>query len=168
VPIKTFSVLTDNRPMSEPLYAGFWRRLVAAVLDQIILLVGRAFIYGALILMVYAMIHFAEVQHLQIVIFSILGVCLFFVDIWLTWIYFALLESSSYQGTPGKLAMGIRVWHKEKRALTFEEATVRYFAKILSRMTIMIGYILCAFSSRKQALHDFVAGSVLVVQRGDI
>jgi uncharacterized RDD family membrane protein YckC len=154
--------------MSDPVYAGFWRRLVAAILDQVILTVGRVFVYGALGLIVYAVIHFAELRDYQVLIFSILGGCLFFLDIWLTWIYFALLESSYYQGTPGKLALGIRVWHKEKRALTFEEATVRYFAKILSRLTLLIGYILCAFSSRKQALHDFVASSVLVVQRGEI
>ncbi len=154
--------------MSEPVYAGFWRRLVAAVLDQVILTVGRAFVYGALALITYATIHFAEIREYQIPIFTVLGACLFLLDIWLTWIYFALLESSYYQGTPGKLALGIRVWHKDKRALTFEEATVRYFAKILSRMTLLIGYILCAFSSRKQALHDFVARSVLVVERGEI
>jgi uncharacterized RDD family membrane protein YckC len=154
--------------MSEPVYAGFWRRFVAAILDQIILTVGRIFIYGAFALIAYAIIHFAEIKDYQVLIFSVLAGCLFFVDLWLTWIYFALLESSCYQATPGKLALGIQVWHKDKRALTFEEATVRYFAKILSRLTLLVGYILCAFSSRKQALHDFIASSVLVVQRGQI
>ena len=75
------------------------------------------------------------------------------------------MESSSLKGTLGKLALGIRVYHRDQtRALTFEEATVRYFSKILSRMTLMVGYIMCAFSSRKQSLHDFVAKSVLVVK----
>lgn len=153
--------------MNEPVYAGFWRRLVAAILDQIILTVGRAFVYGALGLILYAIIQFAEIKEYQVLIFSVFAGCIFILDIWLTWIYFALMESSHHQGTPGKLALGITVWHREKRALTFEEATVRYFAKIISQMTILIGYILCAFSSRKQALHDFVAGSVLLVQRGE-
>ncbi len=146
-------------------YAGFWRRLVAAVLDQIVLTVGRAFVYGAIALIVYAGLYLFEVREQQTLAFAITGGCLWFLDIWLTWIYYALMESSSLQGTLGKLALGIRVYHRDQnRALTFEEATVRYFAKILSRFTIMIGYILCAFSSRKQALHDFVGRSVLVVR----
>lgn len=146
-------------------YAGFWRRLVAALLDQIVLTVGRAFIYGALALIVYAGLYLFEVRDHQTLAFAITGGFLWFLDIWLTWIYYALMESSTLQGTLGKLALGIRVYHRDQtRALTFEEATVRYFAKILSRLTLMIGYILCAFSSRKQALHDFVGRSVLVVR----
>lgn len=151
--------------MSNPVYAGFWRRFVAALLDEVILTVGRVFIYGAMGLILYAIIHFAEMKDRQTIAFAIFGTCVFFLDIWLTWIYFALLEST-YQGTPGKLALGIRVWHQDRRPLTFEEATVRYFAKILSRLTLLVGYILCAFSSKKQALHDFIARSILIIERG--
>lgn len=151
--------------MSAPVYAGFWRRVVAALLDEVILTVGRIFIYGAMGLLLYAVIHFAELKDQQLIIFAVFGGFVFFLDIWLVWIYFALLESS-YQGTPGKLAMGIRVWHRDRRPLTFEEATVRYFAKILSRLTLLVGYFLCAFSSKKQALHDFIARTVLLVERG--
>jgi uncharacterized RDD family membrane protein YckC len=151
--------------MTSTLYAGFWRRLVAAILDQIVLTVGRAFVYGAIVLMVYAGLYLFEIKDQHTLIFAITGGCLWFLDIWLTWIYFALMESSSLKGTLGKLALGIRVYHRDQtRALTFEEATVRYFSKIISRMTLMVGYIMCAFSSRKQSLHDFVAKSVLVVK----
>ena len=148
----------------EVVYAGFWRRLVAALLDQIILLVGRAVIFGVLGLIIYAILYLFEIKENHILIFSITGSCILLINLWLTWIYFAMMESSSLQGTLGKLALGIRIFHKaDKRALTFEEATVRYFAKILSRVTFLIGYILCAFSSKKQALHDFISKSVLVV-----
>ncbi len=149
------------------IYAGFWRRLVAAILDQIILAVGRALCYGILGLIVYATLYLFDIKENHVLVFAIFGGCIFLLNIWLTWIYFALMESSSLQGTLGKLALGVRVFHKtDKRALTFEEATVRYFAKILSRITFLIGYILAAFSSKKQALHDFVGKSVLIVTRG--
>lgn len=152
--------------MSESIHAGFWRRLVAAVLDQIILTVGRALLYGILGLIVYAILYLFEIKDRHVLVFGIFGGCIFLLNIWLTWIYYAMMESSSLQGTLGKLALGIRVFHKtERRALTYEEATVRYFAKILSRMTLLIGYILCAFSSKKQALHDFIGNSVLFVSR---
>lgn len=151
--------------MAENHYAGFWRRLVAAVLDQVVLAVGRAIIYGILGLIVYATLYLLDIRENHRLIFAVFGGCIFLLNLWLTWIYFAMMESSSLQGTLGKLALGIRVSHKETgRALTFEEATVRYFAKILSRVTIFIGYILCAFSSKKQALHDFIGKSVLVVR----
>lgn len=152
--------------MSDSIYAGFWRRLVAAILDQIILTVGRALLYGILGLIVYAILYLFDIKDHHTLIFGIFGACIFLINIWLTWIYYALMESSSLQGTLGKLALGIRVYHKtDKRGLTYEEATVRYFSKILSRMTLLIGYILCAFSSRKQALHDFIGNSVLLVSR---
>ncbi|HRP70077.1 MAG TPA: RDD family protein [Turneriella sp.] len=151
--------------MSEILYGGFWRRLVAAILDQIILLLGRAFIYGVLTLIVYASLYLFEVKYYHVIIYSVFGFFIFVLNIWLTWIYFALMESSSLQGTLGKLALGVRVYHIENRPLTFEEATKRYFAKILSRYILLIGYILAAFSSKKQALHDFIANSVVLVER---
>lgn len=152
--------------MSETIYAGFWRRLTAAILDQVVLAVARAFIYGILGLILYASIYLFEIKENHILIYAVFGGCIFLMNIWLTWIYFALMESSSLQGTLGKLALGVRVFHStDQRALTFEEATKRYFAKILSRWTLLIGYILCAFSSKKQALHDFVGNSVLVVSR---
>jgi|JI10StandDraft_1071094.scaffolds.fasta_scaffold124152_3 uncharacterized RDD family membrane protein YckC len=152
--------------MSETIYAGFWRRLTAAILDQVVLAVARAFIYGILGLILYASIYLFEIKENHILIYAVFGGCIFLMNIWLTWIYFALMESSSLQGTLGKLALGVRVFHNtDQRALTFEEATKRYFAKILSRWTLLIGYILCAFSSKKQALHDFIGNSVLVIGR---
>lgn len=152
--------------MSTEFYAGFWRRLVAAILDQIVLLVARAIIYGLLALIVYATLLLFDARTYTIVVFIVFGGVIFLLNIYLTWIYFSMMESSSTQGTLGKMALGIRVSHKdEKRALTFEEASVRYFAKILSRLTLLIGYILCAFSSRKQALHDFIGKSVLTTAR---
>lgn len=152
--------------MPERIYAGFWRRLIAVILDQIILIVARFFIYGALGLMVYAMLYLFDVRDHHTLIFSIGGGVLTLVDMWLTWIYFAMMESSSLQGSLGKLALGIRVYHVDNRPLKFEEATVRYFAKILSAASLSVGYLLAAFSSKKQALHDFVAHAVLVVERG--
>ncbi|MCS6971780.1 MAG: RDD family protein [Turneriella sp.] len=151
--------------MAEPAYAGFWRRLIAFILDQIILAVGRLFIYGALWGIAYAGLYFAESQNQIPMVIPFFVAAIVLLDLWLAWIYFALCESSPLRGTPGKLALGIRVIHRDRRALTFEEATVRYFAKILSALLFFIGYLLCAFSSRKQALHDFIARAVLVVER---
>ncbi len=117
---------------AQPHYAGFWRRFIAAVLDQIILLVGRAFIYGAIGLIIYAMLFVFDARSQIEMVFRIYAGILALVDFWITWIYFAVMESSSLQGSLGKLALGIRVSNMDLKPVTFEQATVRYFSKIIS------------------------------------
>jgi uncharacterized RDD family membrane protein YckC len=78
------------------------------------------------------------------------------------WIYEASLESSSYQATLGKMALGLKVTDLEGRRISFARATGRHFAKILSGMILLIGYIIAGFSTRKQALHDMIAGTLVV------
>lgn len=77
------------------------------------------------------------------------------------WIYEAGLESSSKQATLGKMALGLRVTDKYGRRITFARASGRYFSKLLSRI-LMIGYIMAGFTARKQALHDMIAGTLVV------
>ena len=78
------------------------------------------------------------------------------------WLYFALLESSTRQATLGKQALGLYVTDTEGQRLSFVKATLRYFGKIISSLTIGIGYIMAAFTARKQALHDFIAGTLVL------
>ncbi len=83
------------------------------------------------------------------------------------WLYFALMESSVSQATVGKMAIGARVTDLYGNRISFARATGRYFAKILSAGILFIGCVMVAFTSRKQGLHDMVAGS-LVLNRGDM
>lgn len=82
-----------------------------------------------------------------------------------TWLYFAWMESSSYQATIGKMALGLIVTDSEGRRLSFGRATGRYFAKYLCAMTLGLGYLAAAFTARKQGLHDLVADTLVVVKR---
>ena len=81
------------------------------------------------------------------------------------WLYFAIMESSAKQGTLGKMAVGLVVTDKRGKRLTFGRATGRYFAKWISGKILIIGYIMAAFTEKKQALHDIIAGT-MVYQRG--
>ena len=76
--------------------------------------------------------------------------------------YFALLESSRPQATLGKLLFGIKVTDLSGRRISFSRATGRFFGKILSGQLLLIGYFLAAFTQRKQALHDLLAGTLVV------
>lgn len=77
------------------------------------------------------------------------------------WLYFALMESSKFQGTVGKLALGIIVTDVDGNKISFARATGRYFSKILSGFILMIGYIMAGFTEKKQALHDIIAGTLV-------
>jgi uncharacterized RDD family membrane protein YckC len=86
----------------------------------------------------------------------------------LTWLYFAGLESSAWQATVGKRLIGLLVTDTAGRRLSFGRSTARYFAKLLSALPILIGYLLAAFTPRKQALHDLIAGTLVVRKSGSL
>ncbi len=122
-------------------YAGFWRRFAAFLIDGIIL--G---IISAILIFIFD-------QNLTTLAGVIIG-----------WLYYALQESSERQATLGKTVLGIYVTDTEGRRISFLRATGRHFAKILSGLILLIGYIMAAFTARKQALHDMIA-STLVLHR---
>lgn len=117
-------------------YSGFWRRFFAFLIDFIILLI----LFGELV-----------EEDWLFSIFAFIG----------SWLYFAFLESSRLQGTIGKKILGVRVVDQYGFRISFGRATVRYFSKILSGI-LLIGYIMIAVTKRKQGLHDFIAGTVLI------
>ena len=78
------------------------------------------------------------------------------------WLYFAGLESSSMRGTLGKRACGLIVVDMEGRRLTFLRATARYFSKILSALVLFVGYLMIAFTQRRQGMHDLIASTVVL------
>jgi uncharacterized RDD family membrane protein YckC len=134
------------------LYAGFWKRLAAFILDYIILTAIFIFTGGVIGLLIGSPDH--EVADN---VSGAIGAV-----IW--WLYYAFMESSERQATLGKIAVRIKVVDRQGMRISFLRATGRHFAKLLSTLTLFIGYLMAAFTSRKQALHDMVA-SCLVVNR---
>lgn len=78
------------------------------------------------------------------------------------WLYNALLESSKSGATVGKSVMGIRVTDMNGERIGFGPATGRFFGKILSVLTFFIGYFLMLFNTRRQTLHDMMAGTIVI------
>jgi uncharacterized RDD family membrane protein YckC len=142
-----------------PIYAGFWLRFAAALIDSLVLFFP--FCVAALIGVVFVRLLSAARGYDPAV--GIIIVCST-MSIIVSWLYFALTESSSWQATVGKKALGLYVTDIDGRRLTLSRATVRTFAKFLSTITVGIGYILCAFTKKKQALHDIVS-NCLVLRR---
>lgn len=151
-------------------YAGFWRRFVAHLIDQI--LVGMV----AFLVLIPALALFGlgvgaaaiEEDTEAMGGFFIAALMAYFGAILLIivaqWLYYALMESSSKQATLGKLALGIIVTDLNGNRISFGRATGRYFGKILSGMILAIGYIMAGFTERKQALHDIIASCLVVLK----
>ena len=79
-----------------------------------------------------------------------------------SWLYFAAFESSPWQATPGKKVLGLRVTDLEGKRLSFIRASGRYFGKIISWLLLGLGFILAGLTEKKQALHDMLAGCLVL------
>ncbi len=133
-------------------YAGFWKRVVAALIDGLVTTV-LGFIAGGIFGFIYgASTETAEVSE---IVGQIAGLLV-------GWIYFASFESSAKQATLGKIALGIKVTDLSGAPIGFGKATGRHFAKVISALILFIGYIMVAFTQRKQGLHDIMAGCLVV------
>lgn len=138
-------------------YGGFSRRLLAFMLDSLILWV-ISIIVGAIIGLVIGLTGNASPK--QGLIILLVYPALFLVSL----LYYSLQESSAHQATFGKRALGIKVTNLDGKPIGWGRAIGRWFGRILSGLIFCIGYLFTPFTSRKQALHDMLA-STLVVDR---
>jgi uncharacterized RDD family membrane protein YckC len=148
-------------------YAGFWRRFVAIFIDIIIIgtlqFVVIAPILAAIGIGVSNSSAMDTADPMAMVatiaaVFSTVGIIGQVVQI----LYFTLMESSKYQATIGKLALGLIVTDMNGGKLDFVKALIRNVSKIVSGIILLIGYIMAAFTEKKQALHDIIAGTLVV------
>jgi uncharacterized RDD family membrane protein YckC len=81
----------------------------------------------------------------------------------IVWCYFAVAESSSLQSTCGQRALGMIVTDKSGRPIGLGRATARLLLNVLSVASFGVGYLMIAFMPKKQALHDWIAGTLVLV-----
>ena len=122
-------------------YAGFWQRFAAFIIDAIVLAVGTGI--------------------LTAITFGAGAIAWIFAP----WIYEALMLSSVKQATLGKMALGLTVTDMNGNTLSFGRATGRHFAKYLSACIVFVGFIMAAFTEKKQALHDLIAQTVVTARQ---
>lgn len=152
-------------------YAGFWRRFGAAVIDGLIMgavqWVLQMILTGTGVVDLDKFMEDLEANPETvdfgplIAMFWILGVVMFFVQL----LYFTIMESSAKQATLGKMVLGIVATDYEGRRISFGRALGRNLAKIISQIILFIGYIMVAFTEKKQGLHDMIASTLVVVKK---
>ncbi|HEX3155785.1 MAG TPA: RDD family protein [Candidatus Angelobacter sp.] len=149
------------------IYGGFWIRLLAHIIDHIILGAVAAPLFFVTVLP--SIIRIAQQADrdqepspemiITIISSAFVYIALAFVG---QWLYEALLTSSSWQATIGKRILHLKVVDEAGNRISFGRATGRFFAKILSSMFMCIGFIMIGFTDRKRGLHDMLAGTLVV------
>lgn len=154
--------------MSDDEYAGFWLRVVAFIIDAIVLSV----VYLLIIIPIYNffapdpvyestgpglvveepdMLNGWLVLDFSQVILAVTAIG-----------YYAVMEASRHQASLGKMAMDLKVTDTEGGRLTFSRAVLRNTSKLLSSLLLMVGHVAAAFTKRKQALHDLIADALVM------
>jgi len=132
--------LLDKFEVDPPLYAGFWKRVLAYILDSI-----------PLAIIDYALEGFIKNENTALLVFTVLC-CVYTVG----------FHASKYQATPGKMLMAIKVVGYDGRRISYVRAFWRFWAESLSVLTLGIGFVMAAFTDRKQALHDILCSTYVI------
>lgn len=144
----------------EVVYAGFWKRVAANIIDSFVVgIVGG--IIGAILGGVIGAV-FGLSGGLGGGGFLAIQLVTNLVSITITAGYYAWFHSSANQATLGKMAIGIKVVRSDGEAISFARGIGRYFAFLLSSLLLCIGLIMAAFTERKQSLHDMICDTLVV------
>jgi uncharacterized RDD family membrane protein YckC len=148
----------SDRPNSDVLpfrYGGFLLRAVAALID-----LGVVWAFAWLISALLG-ISFLAATPEELANTTILHVMIS-ITLFVTWIYFAAMESSAMQATLGKAFMGLYVTDLRGMRATFLRASARHWLKFLSAAIFFVGYLMAIFPPRRQGLHDMLAGCLVI------
>lgn len=145
-------------------YAGFLWRLLAYLIDGALISIVQLTLALGVVLIAPSELSqasnpadlFANSPYMRALL-NVAPVC------WaLGWAYFAILESSPAQATVGKMVLNLYVSDLHGDPISFGRASLRYWCKLLSNLTLLIGWLMAAFTPRKQALHDVLAGTLVL------
>jgi len=165
-----FMGVTD---VAEPEYAGFWLRFGAWVIDYLILMVPFTIIslsMGLGVAMTKLLSQMESDQTAAISAYAVAVQPITYVLLVIGFVYYAAFESSKWQATPGKMAVGIRVTDTEGKRISVGRAAGRNAIRLVNAFTFlvpMVFYVTAAFTQRKQGVHDLLASTYVLTGRAD-
>ena len=149
-------------------YAGFWIRVVAKIIDGIVMFIPQMLIQTFFGLAAPGLINTenpgAEPTPEQLgMLFGSMGLVMV-LSIGMQALYNGIMVGK-YGATLGKMAVGIKVINADRTPVSMGKGFGRYFAELVNSFTCSIGYIIAAFDSEKRALHDHIASTRVVRSR---
>jgi uncharacterized RDD family membrane protein YckC len=137
-------------------YGGFWIRFGAWAIDVIILSVIRFVLYLPILMTMFgaqsqnpSMAMIGAQMLVNLFDFAIrCGYQTFFVG--------------KFGATPGKMVCGLKIVMPDGGRFGYPRALARFFAKIISYLTLCIGFIMAGFDDEKRALHDRICDTRVV------
>ncbi|OLB26566.1 MAG: hypothetical protein AUH13_27520 [Acidobacteria bacterium 13_2_20CM_58_27] len=149
-------------------YGGFWLRFLAYLIDGAVITLGAFVVAIPLVFLtglgtLLSQVHPEEDLN-DAGFWLIMAVILLLaaVSLAVTWLYHALMESSEWQATIGKKVLDLVVTDMAGCRVSFWRATGRHFAKTVSIMIYPFGHMMAGFTQQKQALHDMIAGCLVL------
>ncbi len=147
-------------------YAGFWKRAAAYLIDAFVVGIAAQIVQMALMAVFFGMSMGSFASNPETMFSSVSGI-VFLVSVYLFPLaiqagYYAAFHASSKQATLGKMAVGIKVVRSDGRRITLARGIGRFFGFLLSGLILAIGYLMAAFTERKQGLHDMICDTLVV------
>ena len=119
------------------IYAGFWQRFLAGIIDLIILIVIEVIL----------------------VFIPVIG---WILSLFITWLYFAIQHSSTKQATFGMRALDIRITDENHGKIGFWRATGNFYLTVISAFVVFVGFFMIVFTSRKQGFHNLISRTLCI------
>lgn len=138
-------------------YAGFWNRVGAKLIDGLILGLVGGVLNGA----IQAALMTGGGEEMFVAVVSVVLMLLNF-GIGIAYVTFLV---GKYGATPGKMALGLKIIKPDGEQLSYLQAFGRYWAEMLSGMTLGIGYLMVAFDDESRGLHDRICETRVIRTR---
>ena len=119
------------------IYAGFWQRFLAGIIDSIILIVIEVIL----------------------IFIPIIG---WILSLFVAWLYFAIQHSSTKQATFGMRALDIKITNENHGKIGFWRATGNFYLTVISALVVFIGFLMIAFTSKKQGFHNLISRTLCI------
>ncbi|MDL5367905.1 RDD family protein [Xanthomonas sp. NCPPB 2654] len=146
----------------EVVQAGFWKRTAAYLIDGMLVGMVAQVIQFAIMLAFFGFSSLGGSPDFSTPGGIIMLVLVYLVPLAMSALYFGLFHASTKQATLGKMAVGIKVVRTDGSRISVGRGIGRYFGFLLSSLTIFIGFLMAAFTERKQALHDMLCDTLVV------
>ncbi|MBO9883745.1 RDD family protein [Xanthomonas sp. D-109] len=146
----------------EVVQAGFWKRVAAYLIDAFLVGIVSNVIQFVVILGFMGVNRVGSEPNFTSAAGIVMLLMMYLVPLAISALYYGLFHASTKQATLGKMAVGIKVVRTDGSRITVARGIGRYFGFMLSGLTVGIGYLMAAFTERKQALHDMLCDTLVV------